>query len=265
MRALGLLLLWTPTLLTAGLPVRVPLDGAPGPYTVERWKHDWPGCDFEGGVRAGRLAVTESDGRRWLRVNYAVGKIGPGEGGAGWRWPIGTHEEAELRYTLRFGKDFAFVRGGKLPGLCGGPENVSGGHPADGRNGFSARLMWRAEGRGEAYVYHKGQKGSYGDSFPFPADFRFPTETPLRIRILVTMNQPGRKDGKMRVLIARPDAPEVTVFERADFEWRSAADFGVDGLYFDTFHGGGDSSWAPRQPCWAEFSEISVQSPAAPR
>lgn len=237
----------------ADLPFDVVINGQTGPYNQERWKRDFPGCEFEGGVKEGRCAVTENAGLKWLRVNFAVGKIGPEEGGAGWRMPFGRNESAELRYTLRFSKDFDFVKGGKLPGLCGGPENVSGGRPADGKNGFSARLMWRKDGRGEAYVYHKHQKGSYGDSFAFPDAFRFPTDTPVRVRIGVTMNTPGKRDGSLRVWIN--DEPVV---ERGDMEWRTADTFGVDGLYFETFHGGGDSSWAPTRPCWAEFAEMKV-------
>ena len=234
----------------AGLPLSVTISGGAGPYTKERWKSDWPGCEFEGGIQEGRVAVTAD---KCLRVNFAVGKIGPEEGGAGWRMPFGKHEAAEMSYTLRFSKDFDFVKGGKLPGLCGGPDNVSGGRPANGENGFSARLMWRKDERGEAYVYHKNQKGGYGDSFAFPADFRFPTDVPVKVRIAVTMNTPGKRDGTLRVWI--DDKPVV---ERTDMEWRSVDTFGVDGLYFETFHGGGDKSWAPTRPCWVEFAEMSV-------
>jgi hypothetical protein len=234
----------------ADLPLSVTISGELGPYTKERWKADWPGCEFEGGIKEGRVMVTE--GQR-LRVNFALGKIGPEEGGAGWRMPFGKHETAEMSYTLRFSKDFDFVKGGKLPGLCGGPENVSGGRPANGTNGFSARLMWRKDGRGEAYVYHKKQKGNYGDSFAFPADFRFPTDTPVKVRLIVSMNTPGKRDGALRVWI-----DEKLLVERSDMEWRSVDSFGVDGLYFETFHGGGDKSWAPTKPCWAEFGELRV-------
>jgi hypothetical protein len=234
----------------ADLPLSVTISGELGPYTKERWKADWPGCEFEGGIKEGRVMVTE--GQR-LRVNFAIGKIGPEEGGAGWRMPFGKHEAAELSYTLRFSKDFDLVKGGKLPGLCGGPENVSGGRPANGQNGFSARLMWRRDGRGEAYVYHKNQKGDYGDSFAFPADFRFPTDTPVKVRLAVSMNMPGKSDGVLRVWI-----DEKLLVERSDMEWRSVDSFGVDGLYFETFHGGGDRSWAPTKPCWAEFGELRV-------
>lgn len=234
----------------ADLPWSVTIAGELGPYTKERWKADWPGCEFEGGIKEGRVMVTE--GQR-LRVNFALGKIGPEAGGAGWRMPFGKHETAEMSYTLRFSKDFDFVKGGKLPGLCGGPENVSGGRLANGQNGFSARLMWRRDGRGEAYVYHKNQKGDYGDSFAFPSDFRFPTDTPVKVRLAVSMNTPGKRNGALRVWI-----DEKLLVERSDMEWRSVDSFGVDGLYFETFHGGGDKSWAPTKPCWAEFGELRV-------
>jgi len=240
--------------LAAEPPLAVILAGRPGPYTIKRWKSDWPGCEFEGGIAQGRVAIVEHDALSWLRVNFAVGKIGPEEGGAGWRMPFGKHEAAELSYTVRFSGDFDFVKGGKLPGLCGGPDNVSGGRRATGTNGFSARLMWRKEGRGEAYVYHKNQKGDYGDSFAFPADFRFPSETPVKVKIAVTMNTVGQRDGLLRVWI-----DEKRMLERADMEWRTVDSFGVDGLYFETFHGGGDASWAPTRPCWAEFAEMKVQ------
>lgn len=42
-------------------------------------------------------------------------------------------------------------KGGKLPGLRGGPEThgCSGGDATNGTTCFSTRLMWRASGAGE--------------------------------------------------------------------------------------------------------------------
>jgi hypothetical protein len=243
------------------LPVRVTLGGSPGAYAVADWKRDWPGCAFEDGVKEGHVSLLKQAGVPWLRVGYVPGQIGPEKGGAGWRWPIGTQEAAELRYMLRFSPDFDFVKGGKLPGLCGGPENVSGGRPADGTNGFSARLMWRREGRGEAYVYHKHQPEKYGESFAFPPDFRFPRGEPIGVRIAVWMNAPGRRDGRLRVWITLPGQSERQVVRHDDLEWRSVATFGVDGLYFETFHGGNDLSWAPQRACYADFTSLQVDVP----
>ena len=240
----------------------VELRGPAGLYTLAQWKLDWPGCQFEGGIRDGRVSVTEEGAsKRWLRVNYAPGQIGPEKGGAGWRMPTGTREFAELTYAVRFSEGFDWVKGGKLPGVCGGPDNVSGGRPATGKNGFSARLMWRRDGRAEAYVYHKNQPTNYGDQFAFPADFRLPTQTPVHVRMQVGMNTPGERDGTLRVWVAiDKEAPRLMV-ERTNLEWRDHRSFGVDSLYFETFHGGGDLSWAPTRPCWAEFSDLRMGTP----
>ena len=230
-----------------------------GPCSVELWKRSWPNCESEDGVAAGRLSITRRDGVHRWHVDYKVGEIGPENGGVGWRYPIASRESATLSYQLRFSPDFDWVKGGKLPGLSGGPENVTGGRPADGRNGFSCRVMWRKEGRGEAYVYHKNQAGKYGDSFPFPADFRFPTDVDLRVRMSVEMNAPGRRDGTLRVWVMPTGASkDRLVVERRDMEWRSVTDFAVDSIQFETFHGGGDRTWAPTRPCWTEFHSLAV-------
>ena len=257
MKYLSLLAL-TASLHAAELPISVRLSGTDGDYTEQRWKQDWPGCEFEDGVKEGHVQLKEKDGQKWLRVNYAVGAIGPEKGGTGWRWPIGKHHSAQLSYTLRFNQDFDFVKGGKLPGLCGGPENVSGGRRADGSNGFSVRLMWRKDGRGEAYVYHKNQPDKYGESFAFPEDFRFPTATPIQVRLAVGMNHGGQRDGFLRVWMTLPGKVERLVVERTDMEWRSADTFNVDSLLFETFHGGNDSTWAPTRPCYTEFTDLRI-------
>lgn len=266
----ALLVILSVRMLSAALPSRaadlsIEPKGPVGPCSVEQWKQDWPGCEWGDGVKAGRLAIGEREGKRRFVVSYAVGGIGPEKGGVGWRFPIPKSARTELAYTVRFSPGFDWVKGGKLPGLCGGPENVSGGHPANGTNGFSVRLMWRADGRGEAYVYHRNQRSNYGDSFAFPEDFRFPTDTDVRVRIAVTMNEPGMRNGSLAVWVATAGAPdERQVVSRADLEWRSVSSIQVDSLMFETFHGGGDASWAPTRPCSAEFSRIAVTTSGPP-
>ena len=120
--------------------------------------------------------------------------------------------------------------------------------------------MWRRDGRGEAYVYHKNQPERYGESFPFPADFRFPTETPVQVRLAVTMNSVGQRNGSVRVWISLGNDKEKLTVERSDLEWRTVDTFGVDSLYFETFHGGSDASWAPTRECSAEFGRMEVKA-----
>ncbi len=238
---------------------KVNLLSREGPYTVANWKADWPGCEFEGGVEEGHLTRVDREGTRFLRLSFVPGEIGPEKNGMGWRWPFPKREKVELRYTVRFSPDFDWVKGGKLPGLCGGPENVSGGRPADGTNGFSARLMWRRDGRGEAYVYHKNQPSKYGETFAFPEDFRFPMDQPVTVRMELAMNTPGQRNGSLKIWIAHSGSGEKLVVNRTDMEWRSVDTFGVDSIYVESFFGGADKSWAPTRPCWAEFGQFSFE------
>lgn len=56
-----------------------------------------------------------------------------------------------LSYELAFDEGFPWVKGGKLPGLRGGPnpDGCSGGNEPNGTDCFSTRLMWRTNGEGE--------------------------------------------------------------------------------------------------------------------
>ncbi|KAG0330086.1 hypothetical protein BG000_011831 [Podila horticola] len=61
-----------------------------------------------------------------------------------------------LEYQMLFQPGFQWVKGGKLPGILSGSEQgcnagCSGGGSAE--NCFSTRMMWRADGEGELYLY----------------------------------------------------------------------------------------------------------------
>lgn len=232
-----------------------------GVCSVSQWKRDWPGCRYEDGVQEGHLSVVKTPGGAAWRVDYVVGAIGPEKGGIGWRYPIQPADCVELAYQVTFSKNFNWVKGGKLPGLCGGTESVTGGNRANGKNGFSARLMWRANGRGEAYVYHTNQPEKYGESFSFPKNFRFPTDKSILVRLRVLMNTPGLADGRIDVWIGDPATGKYQhVVERTDMEWRKTNKIQVDSILFQTFFGGSNQSWAPRRPCFTLFSDISTRT-----
>ncbi|KAJ7584948.1 hypothetical protein C8J56DRAFT_138587 [Mycena floridula] len=110
--------------------------------------------------------LTTLDGEPVLVGNYPKGsyagaKTPPsGPGIAGFIFEAaGTDELGEtvrLSYDVKFDEDFDFVRGGKLPGLYGGSDpatakTCAGGHHDD--SCWSARIMWREDGKGELYAY----------------------------------------------------------------------------------------------------------------
>ena len=71
-----------------------------------------------------------------------------------------------MSYDVQFEEGFDFVKGGKLPGLFGGEGNTGGGIPT-GMDGFSARMMWRGNGRVVQYVYYPDQPEHFGHDMPW--------------------------------------------------------------------------------------------------
>ena len=108
-----------------------------------------------------------------LQVQYAAGSFEDNDTGgaqfyAMWNSSSGTaYESMMLSYEVAFDSGFDWRKGGKLPGLRGGPDpnNCSGGHQANGTNCFTTRLMWRTNGAGESEsVLPRWWVGSCGGS-----------------------------------------------------------------------------------------------------
>ena len=239
-------------------PLNIQLSGPAGLYDVARWKRDWPGCKFEDGIAEGRASIIESSDSKWLRITCQANQIGPEKGGIGWRKPIPSTSRLELAYRVMFSNDFEFVKGGKLPGLCGGPESVTGGNPANGKNGFSARFMWRADGRGEAYLYHVDQPSKYGESLRFPDDFRFPRGKPFLLVMRIDMNEIGKSDGTFEAWVKQGAEDAVKVIQRDNLRWRTTESVEIDSLLCEVFHGGNDSSWAPKKNCTVDLADFQL-------
>jgi hypothetical protein len=66
-----------------------------------------------------------------------------------------------LSYEVAFDKNFTWVKGGKLPGLRGGPDmdDCDGGSEPKGNDCFSTRLLWTAAGSGAVYASIRTESG----------------------------------------------------------------------------------------------------------
>jgi hypothetical protein len=91
-----------------------------------------------------------------LQVQYPAGSfqdnnVGGAQFYAMWNSSGSAFQSMLVTYEVAFDADFDWVKGGKLPGLRGGPDpdNCSGGNQANGTNYFSSRVMWRTDGNGE--------------------------------------------------------------------------------------------------------------------
>jgi len=99
-----------------------------------------------------------------LQVTYAKGGFSSQGSGTQfyslWNTTGDPFRTVLLTYEVAFDSTFDWVKGGKLPGLRGGPDanTCDGGSASDGTC-FSTRIMWRKSGDGE---------GTYSPRFLVP-------------------------------------------------------------------------------------------------
>ena len=164
-------------------------DDQLGIYTSENLNKDWPNLQSLSdkinysslGITQKRVKISEfsetgnnvadknnqNNKNQVLEILYPKNQFGPWLTGATWNMQLSkldqkkSYEQLSFEYKVKFKKGFLFTRdglfGGKLPGLMGG-ETISGGATADGRNGWTSRLMWGQKGRGLGYLYYPDMK-----------------------------------------------------------------------------------------------------------
>lgn len=104
-----------------------------------------------------------------LQVQYPAGSFQDNNAGgaqfyAMWNSSGDAFQSMLVTYEVAFDSGFDWVKGGKLPGLRGGPDpnNCSGGNQANGTNCFSSRIMWRTDGNGEGKLVASHVGASHG-------------------------------------------------------------------------------------------------------
>ncbi|QDT12096.1 polysaccharide lyase [Planctomycetes bacterium K23_9] len=247
-------------------------------YTKADWKLDWYSPVWEDGIREDRVAIQLVPNFRGnttasLSVLYPAGAVGPKDGGAQWKLDLPSlATQVRLRYRVKFGEGFDFVRGGKLPGLAGGTA-PTGNTRATGYNGWSARVMWRTDYEGlpgvvpqttanlVQYVKHPtsgyDQTGRDEDDYYWHDD-GVPIEVEsgrwYLITQLVKLNTVGRSNGRIKVWI---DGQRV--LDQRDIEFRYTDRLKIDVMYFSTFFGGGSDDWAPSKDEVIFFDDFNIE------
>lgn len=225
------------------------------------WKSRWQ-VKTEGAFGANNLQVVPAGNSTALRVTYPAKSASPAVarskgvpiGGGQFLADAGITPQDSLRlsYSLRFSDGFDFVKGGKLPGFYGG-NAPSGGESPNGSDGFSTRFMWRTGGEGEVYSYLPTST-EYGTSMG-RGSWTFKPGVWHRLEQEVVLNQPGQDNGRIRVLL---DGKQV--WQENGVRFRTTDKLKIDGIFFSTFFGGGDSSWATPKDVSADFANFSITS-----
>ena len=162
----------------------------------------------------------------------------------------GSVDELHLRYYMKLPAGFTWVKGGKLPGLYGGTVN-NGRRIPDGSDGWSTRYMWRRDGAAEVYAYLPSSQ-EHGTSLG-RGDWVWPTGSWTSVEQAVKLNTPGKNDGSVTVWLNGKQ-----VYSKTDITFRTTEDLQIDGLFFSTFFGGGDSTWATPREQSAQFAAFAV-------
>ena len=236
---------WGPCPSQHGIPIfQMDFEHQPvGLYTEDMLEMDWNAPSWSQGVEDGRVHIVQTDhGSHALAVDYPEATYGTTATGAQWKLMFDqSYDCLRVSYRLKFETPFDFVKGGKLPGLIGGQGNTGGGAP-DGTDGWSGRMMWRADGAAVQYVYHPDQPEHYGQDFPWtvgidPAHF-IPGHWQEVVHE-IEMNSPGQHNGRITCWLDGQLAMSET-----QMRFRDVETFAIDGFYFSTFFGGSNDSWS---------------------
>ncbi|KAJ7072314.1 polysaccharide lyase family 14 protein [Mycena amicta] len=206
-----------------------------------------------------------------LQITYPAGSFSGDTGGAQFYNLWNTSESSGfqsmlLSYEVAFDEDFDWVKGGKLPGLRGGlPNGCSGGSASDGSSCFSARLMWRINGAGEAYTYTPTPNGicadktvtcnsdDFGTSLS-RGSFTFLSGQWNHVTMLVQLNNPvDVANGNIQVYFNN-----VQALVQPDMQIRATPNLTINGLYFSTFFGGSDATWATPNTTHTYFRSMQL-------
>jgi hypothetical protein len=223
------------------------------PFRLPPWTE---GLDRATTVMEGTSAV--------LQVRYPANKFGNDKTGVQWKTYLDrSYDRLTLTYRVKFAGGFDFVKGGKLPGLVGGhktgsPDSVvSGGYKPSGNDGWSGRVMWRRDGRVVQYLYHPDQPTNYGEDLPWRIDgaaAKFLPGTWHELKTEIVMNEPGLGNGELRGWLDGKLA-----LDRRNLQFRKTANIAIDALYFSTFFGGDDQSWASSKDEIVFFDSFKIE------
>ncbi|KAF7782557.1 CAZyme family PL14 [Agaricus bisporus var. burnettii] len=234
---------------------------------------------FPNSVPIGSSGGTPGNGNSSvLEIIYPKGSFSHDTGGAQWYNLWNTSDGSSfnsmlLSYELAFDSSFEWVKGGKLPGLRGGLEGTgcSGGNSTpNGKECFSSRLMWRKDAEGEVYAYIPSPNdlckdkdvicnSDFGISLQRGV-FGFISGQWLRVTMLVRMNDPPNiANGEIQVYYN-----DRIAVSKQGLQIRSVDTLHVNGLFFSTFFGGSDKSWATPDTTHTYYRNIALWGSSAP-
>jgi hypothetical protein len=216
---------------------------------VNKWKksQQWNIVDEQYGIK---LITYVNDALKTTYLKNSWAPSGPINGGFQFYASPAVFPSKKVRfhYKVMFPEKFNWVKGGKLPGIWMGNIGANGGNHI--ANGASYRVMWRAGGALEAYVYTPTNQSpdfmnatksisnnEYGLSlWRGSASAIAGKWTNITITAVINSSN-STSDGVISLTVNNI----TSSFNKIN--WGSSA-FNIEGLMMHTFFGGSDESWA---------------------
>lgn len=259
---LALTLSFTPYVLAQSYSTDFESQNVGTAYESAQWTSDgltpkWTGGFDERSEVDNSFAVS---GEQSLRIFYPEGNHGTAATGAQAPLQIAPQQEYYMSYWLRFSEDFSWggsSQGGKLPGLAAG-DNCSGCKVCDGTNGFTARFMWRTDGKAVLYLYHMDKVSSCGDDheweYPNGDLVYFPRGQWVHVMERVKINTSNNFDGEVQIWY---NGNEVLNMDGIRFVNNDQL---LDNFYFSTFHGGSGTNWNAQNDSYIWFDDLKIST-----
>jgi hypothetical protein len=130
-----------------------------------------------------------------------------------------------LSYSVLLPADFAFNRGGTLPGISGAEPGMVASDT------FAARMAWREAGQG-GVTLRVTSAGETRSSTAERETFAFPRGRWVRLEQEVVLNTPREADGVLRVWV-----DGTLAIDRGDLVYRMRPGVTVSGVAADVFYG----------------------------
>ena len=255
-----------PFCLNAQKLIKINFEGAEaGQQFIEKsWsKIEGISVEWVDGFDQGRTIIDSSishSGKNSLRILYPSAGVGPDESGAQVPLKFTPSNQYYVSYWMRFSDNFSWGTTqftGKLPGLGAG-KNCSGCQICDGTNGFTARLLWRKDGKLVLYLYHMDKVNQCGDDFDLFDEKGKPFFVNkgewINVIERVKVNSENKADGEVQIWLNGKEA-----INKSGIKFVTNSDK-VDNLYFSTFFGGSGPGWEPGVDCYTWFDDIVIST-----
>jgi hypothetical protein len=171
-------------------------------------------------------------------------------------------EEIYFRYYVYFNENWQRNDGevGKMPGISGTYNTAGwGGRPANGDDGWSARMMNHDAGdqvKLGFYCYHADMTGTYGNHFGWEIDNRgflergqwYTVEAYARMNTITGSS--GNNDGILRGWVDGEPA-----YEKTDLRFRDVDNLKIERIWFNIYVGG---SWTAPQDMEVYFDNVVI-------